>query len=86
MDQLMSDFTPPRVSTSFERKVGASLCKASELAMSDKLPKFRLVSAETSLNLGNLSLMASSDALHRLAPTFLSKLVDTLGGVKSDMS
>ena len=40
MDQLMSDFTPPRVSTSFEKKVGASLCKASELAMSDKLPKF----------------------------------------------
>ena len=35
------------------------------------------VGAETSLNLGNLSLMASSDALHRLAPTFLSKLVDT---------
>ena len=33
MDQLMSDFSPPRVSTSFERKVGASLCKASELAM-----------------------------------------------------
>ena len=40
MDQLMSDFSPPRVSTSFERKVGASLCKASELAMSDKLQKF----------------------------------------------
>ena len=47
MDQLMSDFNPPRVSTSFEKKVGASLCKASELAMSDKLPKFRLVSAPT---------------------------------------
>ncbi len=47
MDQLMSDFSPPRVSTSFEKKVGASLCKASELAMSDKLPKFRLVSAPT---------------------------------------
>ena len=47
MDQLMSDFSPPRVSTSFERKVGASLCKASELSMSDKLPKFRLVSAPT---------------------------------------
>ena len=47
MDQLMSDFSPPRVSTSFERKVGASLCKASELAMSDQLPKFRLVSAPT---------------------------------------
>ena len=43
MDQLMSEFSPPRVSTSFERKVGASLCKASELAMSDQLPKFRLV-------------------------------------------
>ena len=43
----MSDFTPPRVSTSFERKVGASLCKASELAMSDRLPRFRLVSAPT---------------------------------------
>ena len=47
MDQLMSEFSPPRVSTSFERKVGASLCKASELAMSDQLPKFRLVSAPT---------------------------------------
>ena len=47
MDQIMSDFSPPRVSTSFEKKVGASLCKASELAMSDKLPKFRLVSAPT---------------------------------------
>ena len=47
MDQLMSDFTPPRVSTSFERKAGTSLCKASELAMSDQLPKFRLVSAPT---------------------------------------
>ena len=44
------------------------------------------VGAETSLNLCNLSLMASSDALHRLAPTFFSKLVDTLGGLKSDMS
>ena len=44
------------------------------------------VGAETSLNFGNLSLIASSEALHRLAPTFLSKLVDTLGGVKSDMS
>ena len=37
MDQLMSDFTPPRVTTSFERKVGASLCKASELAMINNL-------------------------------------------------
>ena len=64
IDQLMSHFSPPRVSTSFERKVGA----------------------ETNLNFGNLSLIASSDALHRLAPTFFSKLVDTLGGVKSDMS
>ena len=44
------------------------------------------VGAETSLNLGNLSFIASSDALHRLAPTFLSKLVDTLGELKSDMS
>jgi len=44
------------------------------------------VGAETSLNFGNLSLMDSSDALHRLAPTFFSKLVDTLGGLKSDMS
>ena len=44
------------------------------------------VGAETCLNLGNLSLIASSYALHRLAPTFLSKLVDTLGGLKSEMS
>ena len=47
MDQLMSDFSPPRVSTSFEKKVGASLCMASEVAMNDKLSKFRLVSAPT---------------------------------------
>ena len=66
MDQLMSDFTPPRVSTSFERKVGASLCKASELAMSDKLPKFRLVSAptggsKTTSSIALLAMLASED-------------------------
>ena len=66
MDQLMSDFSPPRVSTSFERKVGASLCKASELAMSDKLPKFRLVSAPTggskiTSSIALLALLANED-------------------------
>ena len=40
MDQIMSHFTQPRISTSFERKIGASLCKVSELAMSDNFPKF----------------------------------------------
>ena len=66
MDQLMSDFTPPRVSTSFEKKVGASLCKASELAMSDKLPKFRLVSAptggsKTTSSIALLAMLANED-------------------------
>ena len=48
----MSDFSPPRVSTSFERKVGASLCKASELAMSDKLPKSKLRFTSPTLSIG----------------------------------
>ena len=66
MDQLMSDFNPPRVSTSFEKKVGASLCKASELAMSDKLPKFRLVSAptggsKTTSSIALLAMLANED-------------------------
>ena len=66
MDQLMSDFSPPRVSTSFEKKVGASLCKASELAMSDKLPKFRLVSAptggsKTTSSIALLAMLANED-------------------------
>ena len=66
MDQLMSDFSPPRVSTSFERKVGASLCKASELTMSDKLPKFRLVSAptggsKTTSSIALLAMLANED-------------------------
>ena len=66
MDQLMSDFSPPRVSTSFERKVGASLCKASELAMSDKLPKFSLVSAptgdsKTTSSIALLAMLANED-------------------------
>ena len=66
MDQIMSDFTPPRVSTSFEKKVGASLCKASELAMSDKLPKFRLVSAptggsKTTSSIALLAMLANED-------------------------
>ena len=66
MDQLMSDFTPPRVSTSFEKKVGASLCKASELAMSDRLPKLRLVSAtaggsKTTSSIALLAMLANED-------------------------
>ena len=66
MDQPMSDFTPPRVTTSFERKVGASLCKASELAMSDRLPKLRLVSAptggsKTTSSIALLAMLANED-------------------------
>ena len=63
MDQLMSDFIPSRVSTSFERKVGASLCKASEAAMSEKLPKFRPVSAPTggSKTTSSIALLAMLD-------------------------
>ena len=77
MDQLMSDFTPPRVSTSFERKVGASLCKASELAMSDKLPKFRLVSAptggsKTTSSIALLAMLANEDK--GLEPTYAKPL------------
>ena len=35
INRLMSNFNPPRVATSFERKVGASLSRVSELAMID---------------------------------------------------
>ena len=78
MDQLMSDFTPPRVSTSFERKVGASLCKASELAISDRLPKFRLVSAptggsKTTSSIALLAMLANEDK-GSLEPTFVKPL------------
>ena len=68
MDQLMSDFSPPRVSTSFERKVGASLCKASELAMSDQLPKFRQID----IGVHKLS------ALHLLQPYLHFRFIRTI--------
>ena len=50
MDQLVETYSEPKKVTAFERKVGASVCRAAELAMSDlKLnsnqPKFRVVSA-----------------------------------------
>ena len=52
MDQLVDTYADDKKVTDFERKVGASVCRATELAMSDlKLnsnqPKFRLVSAPT---------------------------------------
>ena len=52
MDQLVESNADDKKVTEFERKVGASVCRATELAMSDlKLnsnqPKFRVVSAPT---------------------------------------
>ena len=52
MDQLVESYADYKKVTKFERKVGASVCRATELAMSDlKLnsnqPKFRVVSAPT---------------------------------------
>ena len=52
MDQLVETYTDYKKVTEFERKVGASVCRATELAMSDlkfnsNQPKFRLVSAPT---------------------------------------
>ena len=52
MDCLANNYSTPKKVTAFERKVGKSVCRAAELAMSDleaspNKPKFRLVSAPT---------------------------------------
>lgn len=52
MDRLANKYSTPKKVTEFERKVGKSVCRAAELAMSDleaspNKPKFRLVSAPT---------------------------------------
>ena len=71
MDQLVETYTDYKKVTEFERKVGASVCKATELAMSDlKLnsnqPKFRVVSAptggsKTSSSIALLSMLANEN-------------------------
>ena len=52
MDRLTNNYSTPKKVTEFERKVGKSVCRAAELAMSDlefnpDQPKYRLVSAPT---------------------------------------
>ena len=52
MDCLANNYSTPKKVTEFERKVGKSVCRAAELAMSDlefnaDQPKYRLVSAPT---------------------------------------
>jgi len=52
MDRLANNYSTPKKVTEFERKVGKSVCRAAELAMSDlefnaDQPKYRLVSAPT---------------------------------------
>ena len=52
MDRLTNKYSTPKKVTEFERKVGRSVCRAAELAMSDlefnpDQPKYRLVSAPT---------------------------------------
>ena len=52
MDRLTNKYSTPKKVTKFERKVGRSVCRAAELAMSDlefnpDQPKYRLVSAPT---------------------------------------
>ena len=71
MDQLVESYADDKKVTKFERKVGASVCRAAELAMSDfKLnsnqPKFRVVSAptggsKTSSSIALLSLLANEN-------------------------
>ena len=71
MDQLVETYADDKKVTKFERKVGASVCRAAELAMSDlKLnsnqPKFRVVSAptggsKTSSSIALLSLLANEN-------------------------
>ena len=69
MDQLMSDFNPPRVSTSFEKK------------MSDKLPKFRLVSAptggsKTTSSIALLAMLANADK--GFTGSYICKTIDSI--------
>ena len=71
MDQLVESYADYKKVTEFERKVGASVCRAAELAMSDlefnpDQPKYRLVSAptggsKTSSSIALLAMLANED-------------------------
>ena len=71
MDQLVESYADDKKVTKFERKVGASVCRAAELAMSDlefnpEQPKYRLVSAptggsKTSSSIALLAMLANED-------------------------
>jgi hypothetical protein len=71
MDCLANNYSTPKKVTDFERKVGRSVCRAAELAMSDlefnpDQPKYRLVSAptggsKTSSSIALLAMLANED-------------------------
>jgi hypothetical protein len=71
MDRLANNYSTPKKVTEFERKVGRSVCRAAELAMSDlefnaDQPKYRLVSAptggsKTSSSIALLAMLANED-------------------------
>ena len=71
MDQLVESYADDKKVTKFERKVGRSVCRAAELAMSDlefnpDQPKYRLVSAptggsKTSSSIALLAMLANED-------------------------
>ena len=71
MDQLVESYADYKKVTEFERKVGASVCRAAKLAMSDlefnpDQPKYRLVSAptggsKTSSSIALLAMLANED-------------------------
>ena len=71
MDQLVDTYADDKKVTDFERKVGASVCRAAELAISDlefnpDQPKYRLVSAptggsKTSSSIALLAMLANED-------------------------
>ena len=71
MDHLANNYSTPKKVTAFERKVGRSVCRAAELAMSDlefnaDQPKYRLVSAptggsKTSSSIALLAMLANED-------------------------
>ena len=71
MDRLTNKYSTPKKVTEFERKVGRSVCRAAELAMSDlefnaDQPKYRLVSAptggsKTSSSIALLAMLANED-------------------------
>jgi len=71
MDRLTNKYSTPKKVTEFERKVGKSVCRAAELAMSDlefnpEQPKYRLVSAptggsKTSSSIALLAMLANED-------------------------